>query len=321
MKTLIAGIVGATLAFGGSAYAQEKYPNKPIRMIVGYAPGGGSDIMGRLIAPEITAALGQQVIVENRPGIAAQAGNEFGMRTTTPDGYSLTIVTPSYTINPSVRPSKFDPLTAYTPIVLIGKAPTVLLTHPAVGASDVRELITIAKSRREPLAYGSSGQGTIIHLTTELFLLMANVKMLHVPYKGGGQALVDLLSGQIQVVFSPPQTGMPHARSGKLRALGMTSSERIRSEPDIPTIAESGVTGFEATNWHALIAPRGLPAPVLARLNEVMRRIIANGEFVKTLQVNGIEPAGGSPADLHEYVRADFHKWAKVIKAANVTAE
>lgn len=147
------------------------------------------------------------------------------------------------------------------------------------------------------------------------------MKMLHIPYKGGGPALVDLMAGQIQVVFSPPQSGTPHVRSGKLRALGMTSSERIKSEPDIPTIAQSGVPGYEASNWHALIAPKGLPRSVLARLNGEMRKIIADSEFAKTLRTNGIEPAGGSPEELHEYVRKDFFKWRKVITEANVKIE
>jgi tripartite-type tricarboxylate transporter receptor subunit TctC len=299
----------------------QQYPVRPIRMIVTSAPAGGSDFVGRLAAQRLTEALGQQVIVENRPGIAAQAGNEFGVRTTMPDGYTLTLVTPSYTINPSVRPSGFDPLKEYTPVFLIGKAPTVLMINPSLGTKDVRELIALAKSRKEQLAYGSSGQGTIIHLTTELFLLMANVKMLHVPYKGGGPALVDLLSGQIQVVFATPQTGMQQVRAGKLRALGVTSSARISAEPDIPTIAESGVPGYEATNWHAIIAPKGTPAAIVNRLNETMRRILVNSEFLKILHANGIEAAGGSPAELHEHLRQDFAKWAKVIKAANVTAE
>jgi tripartite-type tricarboxylate transporter receptor subunit TctC len=314
-------LVVITAFIATSQVIAQQYPVRPIRMLVTSAPGGGSDFMARLTAQRLTEALGQQVIVENRPGIAAQAGNEFGVRTTMPDGYTLTLVTPTYTINPSVRPSKFDPLTEYTPVILIGKAPTVLMINPSVAANDVRELIAIAKNRKDPLAYGSSGQGTIIHLTTELFLLMANVKMLHVPYKGGGPALVDLLSGQLQVVFATSQTGMQFVRAGKLRALGVTSSERIKSEPELPTIAEAGVPGYEATNWHAIIGPKGLPGAIVNRLNEVMRKIIANGEFLKVLQANGIEPAGGSPADLHNYIRQDFAKWAKVIKAANVTAD
>jgi tripartite-type tricarboxylate transporter receptor subunit TctC len=318
----VARVIFMLAAYCGAvpSISAQSYPARPLRIIVTSAPGGGSDFMARIAAQRLTEALGQQVIVENRPGIGAQAGNEYGMGFT-PDGYTMTIVTPSYTINSSIRASKFDPLTQYTPIIMLGKGPIVVLTHPLVPARNARELVTLAKSQPGELAYGTSGQGTIIHLSTALFLLLADVKMLHVPYKGGGPALVDLMGGRVQVVFTPPQTGMPYVRSGKLRAIAMTSAERSKSEPEIPTLAESGVPGYEASNWHALIAPRGLPRPIHDRLNGEMRKIVASGEFGKTLLANGVEPAGGTPAELHEYVRRDFYKWRKVIQDANVRIE
>ncbi|HET7159570.1 MAG TPA: tripartite tricarboxylate transporter substrate-binding protein, partial [Burkholderiales bacterium] len=213
------------------------------------------------------------------------------------------------------------PLTQYTPIIMLGKGPIVVLTHPSVPARNARELIALAKSQPGELAYGTSGQGTIIHLSTALFLLLADVKMLHVPYKGGGPALVDLMGSRVQVVFAPAQTGMPYVRSGKLRAIGMTSAARSKSDTEIPTLAESGVPGYEASNWHALIAPRGLPRPIQERLNGEMTKIVASSEFGKTLMANGVEPAGGTPAELHEYVRHDFYKWRKVIQDANIKVE
>jgi tripartite-type tricarboxylate transporter receptor subunit TctC len=310
----------AACCAAASQVAAQSYPARPLRIIVSSAPGGGSDFMARLAAQRLSEVLGQPIIVENRPGIAAQAGNEFGMGFT-PDGYTMTIVTPSYTINSSVRASKFDPLTSYTPIIMVGKGPMVVLIHPSVSARNAKELVAVARSRPNELAYGTSGQGTIIHLATALFLLAADVKMLHVPYKGGGPALIDLLAGRTQMVFTPPQTGMAYVRSGKLRAIGMTTAQRSKSEPEIPTIAESGVPGYEASNWHALIAPKGLPRPIQERLNSEINKIVASPEFGKTLLANGVEPAGGTPAELHEYMRRDFYKWRKVVQDANIRIE
>jgi tripartite-type tricarboxylate transporter receptor subunit TctC len=302
------------------AASAQAYPSRPLRVIVSSAPGGGSDFMARLSAQKLTEALGQQVIVENRPGIGAQAGNEYGTRFT-PDGYTMTLITPSYTINSSVRASSFDPVTSYTPIIMVADGPLVVLTHPSVAARSTRELVALAKSQPDKLAYGTSGQGTIVHLSTALFLLLADVKMLHVPYKGGGPALVDLIAGRLQVQFTPPQTGMPYARSGKLRAIAMTTAQRSKAEPEIPTLAESGVPGYEASNWHALIGPKGLPRAIQERLNGEMQKIVASAEFGKTLATAGIEPAGGTPAELHEYVRRDFQKWRKVVQEANIKIE
>lgn len=317
--TRVATALAASFA-ATALLAAQSYPDRPLRVIVTSAPGGGSDFMARAAAQRLSEALGHPVVVENRPGIAAQVGNEFGMGLT-PDGYTMTIVTPSYTINPTVRASKFDPLASYTPIIMVAKGPIVVLTHPSVTARTAKELVATAKSRPGELAYGTSGQGTIIHLATALFLLAADIKMLHVPYKGGGPALVDLMAGRLQVVFTPPQTGMPHVRSGKLRAIGMTTAERSRADPEIPTLAESGVPGYEASNWHALIAPKGLPPSIQVRLNAEMRRIVASSEFGKMLLANGVEPAGGTPADLDDYVRRDFHKWQKVVREANISIE
>ena len=312
-------VLAACCAAASHAVAQS-YPVRPIRILVTSAAGGGADFMARVTAQRLSEALGQPVIVENRPGIAAQTGNEFGMGAT-PDGYNATLASPGYTIDSSVRASKFDPLTSYTPIIMVGKAPLVLLAHPSVPARNPKELIAVAKSRPGELAYGTGGQGTMTHLTSELFLLLADVKMLRVPYRGGAPSLVDLLAGRLQVVFTPPQTGMAYVRSGKLRALGVTTAERSKSEPEIPTIAESGVPGYEASNWHALIAPKGLPQPIQERLNTEMNKVVASPDFTRTLLSHGVEPAGGTPAELHEYVRRDFYKWQKVVQDANIRIE
>jgi tripartite-type tricarboxylate transporter receptor subunit TctC len=310
---------GACIAAPDVTHAQH-YPTKPVRVIVAFAPGGGSDFIARLIGQKLGEALGQQVIVDNRPGGGASIGFEYGLRSPA-DGYTLTQITPSYTINPSVRPVKFDALTDYTPVVMEGKGPLAVLAHPSLPAHSARQLIALAKSKPDQIIYGTAGQGTIVHLATELFLYMGEVKMVNVPYKGGAPALVDLMAGQIQLVWSPPQTGMPYARAGKLRALGMTSAKRTRADPDVPTIAESGLPGYEATNWHALIGPKGMPRPVVERLNGEIRKIVATKEMEKMLQANGIEPDGSTPEQLAAYIRRDFEQWRNVITRANIKVD
>ena len=302
-----------------AAIAQQ-YPVKPIRVIVAFAPGGGSDFVARLIAQKLAEALGQQVIVDNRPGGGASIGFEQGMRAA-PDGYTLTQITPSYTINPSVRPVKYDALADYTPVALEGKGPLAVLAHPSLPARNARELIALARGKPGQVIFGTAGQGTIVHLATELFLHQSGVKMVHVPYKGGAPALVDLMAGEIQLVWSPPQTGMPYARSGRLRAIGMTSAKRTRADPDVPTIAESGLPGYEATNWHALIAPKGLSRAIVDRLNGEVRKIVAAPDMEKMLLANGIEPDTGTPEQLAEYIRKDLMQWRAVITRANIRVD
>lgn len=312
--------LGSVLLAGAPAASAQQYPTKPVRIIVPFSAGGGSDFVARLIGNKLTEALGQQVVIDNRPGAGASIGIDYGIRAA-PDGYTLVQVTPSYTINPSVRPVKFDVLSDYTPIVLEGKGPLVVLSHPSLPAKTAKELIALAKSRPDQIIYGTAGQGTIIHLSTELFLHMAGIRMTHVPYKGGAPALVDLMAGQIQLQWVPPQTGLPHAKSGRLRAIGMTSARRSKADPDIPTLAESGLPGYEATNWHGLIGPKGLPPAVVERLNAEIRKIIAHKDMEATLQSKGVEPAGGPPQALAELVRRDVAQWRKVIEVAKIKLE
>jgi tripartite-type tricarboxylate transporter receptor subunit TctC len=308
---------GALAAAAPVAAVAQQYPVKPLRIIVAFAPGGGADFMARLIGQKLTDSLAQQVIVENRPGGGASVGMEYGLRAA-PDGYTLTQITPSYTINPSVRPVKYDPLTDYTPIVMEGKGPLAVLAHPSLPARNARQLIALAKSKPGAIIYGTSGQGTIVHLATELFQHTAGISMVHVPYKGGAPALVDLMAGQIQLVWSPPQIGLPYVKAGKLRAIGVTSAQRTKADPSIPTLAESGLPGYEATNWHALIGPKGLSRAIVDRLNGEVRKIVAAKEMESVLQANGVEPDGGTPEMLSEYVRKDFLQWRAVISRANI---
>jgi len=319
--------LAAALAVPATALAQpastgsgQAYPVKPIRLIVPFAPGGGVDFIARLVGQRLGEALGQQIIVENRPGAGSAIGTEAAIRST-PDGYTLLEISPSYVINPSLRPPKFDPLNDYTPIVLIGKGPFVVVAHPSLPARDAKQLLALARSRPGEILYGSSGQGTIVHLSTELFLYMARVKMTGVQYKGGGPALIDVMAGHVQLVFSPPQTGLPHVRAGRVRAIGMTSAQRIPTEPGIPALAET-VPGYEATNWHAMIGPKGIPPAVVERLSAEVRRIVSAKDMEGTLHASGVFPGGGgAPADVHALIRKDYEQWRKVVIQAGIKPE
>ena len=317
---LIIAVLAAGLATPAREGLSQQYPVKPVRLIVPFSAGGGSDFMARLVGQKLTEALGQQVIVENRPGGGASIGIEHGMRAA-PDGYTLTQITPSYTINPTVRPVKFDALNDYTPVVFVGKGPLVVLAHPSLPVRDARQLIALSKVKPDQVIFGTAGQGTIIHLATELFLYMAGVRMTHVPYKGGAPALVDLMAGQIQLQWTPPQTGLPHVKAGRLRAIGMTSAERSKADPSIPTIAESGLPGYEATNWHAMIGPKGTPRPIVDRLNSEVRKIIAQPDMEKTLQANGVDPTGGTPEQLEQHIRKELEQWRTLITKAKIKIE
>jgi tripartite-type tricarboxylate transporter receptor subunit TctC len=313
------GVLAVSLAVPAAGWAQA-YPAKPIRLIVPFAPGGGVDFIARLIGPRLGEALGQQIIVENRPGAGSSIGTEFALRSA-PDGYTLLEISPSYTINPSLQPIKFDTLNDYTPIVLIGKGPFVLVAHPSLPARDARQLIALARSRPGEILYGSSGQGTIVHLTTELFLFTAKVKMTGVQYKGGGPALIDVIAGHVQVVFSPPQTGLPQVKAGRVRAIGMTSAQRIPTEPGIPALAET-VPGYESTNWHAMIGPKGLPPAVVERISTEVRTIVSRKDVEERLHASGVFPqGGGSPEDLRALIRKDYEQWRKVVAQAGLKPE
>ena len=295
----------------------QQYPNKPIRIIVATTAGGGTDFIARLIAQKLTDVFAQQILVENRAGAGSTLGIEAGIRSA-PDGYTLNIVTPSYSINPSLYHLKFDPLTDYTPVILIARGPLLASVHPSVPAKTLRELIALAKARPDQIVYGTSGQGTIVHLANAQFLHMAGIKMVHVPYKGGGPALTDLIAGQIQLVFVTPQTGLPQAKAGRIRVLAVTTSTRLAAEPAIPTIAEAGVPGYEVSNWHAMIGPKGLPRTVVERLNGEVNRIIKSKDMEDRLRGDGVTAAGGTPEALHELFRRELTMWRDVVQAAGI---
>jgi tripartite-type tricarboxylate transporter receptor subunit TctC len=309
--------LAATLAFASSA---QDYPTKPVRIIVPFAPGGGSDFIARFIAQRLTGSFGKQVIVENKPGAGGVLGIEQGVKSP-PDGYALTLIASSYTVNPSVYKLNFDPVGDITPIIQISQGPLLVVVRPSLAANNIKELVALAKSKPGQINFASSGQGSVIHLATELFDTLAGVKMNHIPYKGTGPALTDTIGGQTDVFFSSTATAMPHVQSGKLRALAVTTAKRIPALPNVPTVAESGVPGYEVVLWHGLIGPKGLPGPIVERINRDVTKVLGLQETAAQLQTDGVAPAGGSAAQFGAQIRKEIGMWRKVVADANVKVE
>jgi tripartite-type tricarboxylate transporter receptor subunit TctC len=309
------------LAISAAAHAQV-YPSKPIRMIVAYPPGGGTDIVGRMVAQKLSEALGQNVVVENRGGASGNIGTEIAARAA-PDGYTVLMgnVAPN-AINVSLfRNLPFDPVADFAPVSLIASTPNLLVVHPATPARTVKEVIALARARPGTLNFASAGVGSSSHLAGELFRVLAGADIVHVPYKGAGPAMVDVLSGQVQLYFATMPAAMPHVKSAKLVPIAVTSARRSRAMPDAPTIAESGVTGYEASTWYGLLAPARTPGAAVARLHEGVLKILGDAALRERLADQGFEPVGDSPEEFAAYIKSEIAKWGKVIRDARIQAE
>ena len=318
IKHLSAVMAAATAcALPLAAMAQtDKYPNRPVRMLVPFAPGGGTDITARLIASNVTAAFGQQVIVDNRAGGGGTIGAEMAVRAA-PDGYTVIMVSGSYGTNAALYTLPYDPVKDIQAIVMIGDTGFVLSMHPSVPVKSVQELITHAKSNPGKLNYASTGTGGITHLATELFNLLTATKMTHIPYKGTGPAIADLLGGQVQLIFGAMPATIPQVKAGKLRGIGVTTAKRSPALPDTPAIGEI-VKDYEAALWYGLWGPKGLPKPIIARWNQEVAKALQTEEMKKRLASDGVEPAGGPPEQFLNAIARDVEKWKKVVKAANI---
>jgi tripartite-type tricarboxylate transporter receptor subunit TctC len=320
MRTAASLAVALALTCACAHAGAQQYPQKPVRLIVASAPGGGVDVLARIIAPKLGELVGQPVIVDNRPGAGSTIGYEHGIRSA-PDGYTLTLITPSYTINPSFYSLKFDALVDFTPITLVARFPHVIVVHPSLPARNIRELIALAKANPGTIAFGSSGQGAIVHLTTEVFLDRAGIRMTHVPYRGGAPALTDVIAGQISMVFATPQTSLPHVKAQRVRALAVTTKERLPAEPAIPTVAEGGLPGFDMSSWHGLIGPRGLPQAVVERVNHDVGHVIRMKEVEARMQASGVSPATSSPEELRTLIQREVAIWKEVIARTGVKVQ
>jgi tripartite-type tricarboxylate transporter receptor subunit TctC len=311
----IAMLFAAPLSVGA-----QDWPTKPVKIVVPFAPGGGSDFIARYIARRLTEDLKQPFIVDNKPGAGGNIGAEQGVKSP-PDGYTLTLIASSYTVNPSVYKLNFDPVKDITPIVQISQGPLIIVVNASVPAKTLPEFIALAKAKPDSINYASSGQGSIIHAATEMFNQQAGTRMTHVPYKGSGPALTDTIAGQTQVFFSSATTAMPQVQGGKLRAIGVTTTKRIPALPNVPTVAESGVPGYEVTLWHGLIGPKGMPPEIVAKINGAVVKALKLKESEEQLQNDGVAPAGGSPQQFGETIRKEIETWRKVVATANIKAE
>ena len=315
---LICGAFVATVFPGPGARAAD-YPTKPIRLLVGFAPGGGTDTTARAISQKLTAALGQQVVVDNRPGVSGNIAAEITANAP-PDGYTVLLATiGALAINPSLlKKMPFDPIKDLAPVTRAADSTNILVVHPSVAAKSVKELIALAKSK--PLNCGSSGVGGAGHLALELFNLQAGTKMLHVPYKGGGPAIVDLLAGNINLIFATTASSIGHIKSGRIRALAVTTAKRSANVPELPTIAEAGLPGFEANNWNGIVVPAKTPRPIINRLNKEFTAALLLPDIKHFLFNQGLDAAPGTPEAFAAYIKSETAKWAKVIKAAGIKA-
>ena len=322
VAVVIGAICGAVAANEASAQnaaksAPQNYPTKPVRLIVPFPPGGGVDSVARILGQRLSETLGQNVVLDNRGGSGGTIAAETAARSA-PDGHTLFFgVSASHGMTPHLyRKLPYDPVKDFAPIVLIGSTPYILVVHPSVAATTVKELIALAKANPGKLNYASAGSGSTLHLTGELFKTMAEVDIVHVPYKGAAPALTDLLGGRVQMTFNPAAVGLPHIKNGRLRALGVTSAKRTTLAPDLPTIAEAGVPGYQASGWYGVLAPASTPRAIVQRLNGVIGSMIEEREFRGRLGAVGVDPAGGSPERFTAFIASELAKWGKVVRAA-----
>ena len=321
MRSGLLGLVA--LGFGvlvGVAHGQG-YPNKPIRLVVAAAAGGGTDYTARLIGQKLSEVLGQAVIVENRGSAASNIGTAFVAKSP-PDGYTMLVTITSFPTNPSLFSDlPFDTIKDFAPVSLLAHVPLLLVVNPSVPAVSVKELIAAAKARPGVLNYANSGSGTTSHLASELFKKMAGVDIVAITYRGGGPAVIDLISGQVQIYFSTIPSALQHVNAGKLRALAVTSLKRVPEIPTIPTVDEAGLPGFEVVAWFGLFAPTGVPSTIITKLNEEVVKILKLPETSERLKVHGLIPAGSTPGELGILLKSDIDKWGRLIKEVGIRAQ
>ena len=305
----------------GHAHAQEPYPSKPLRLILPFPPGGGTDILGRLLADRLAANLGQPVVTENRGGAGGNVGAEAAARSA-PDGYTIVLVAPSLAISPTLYSKlNYDPVKDFAPIGLVASVPNVMITHPSVPAQNLREFIALAKSKPGGMNFGSGGSGTSNHLAGELLNLAAGIKLVHVPYKGVNLAMNGVLAGEVQLAFIGIPVPAPHIKAGRLRALAVLARERSPILPDVPTAEEAGLGNFDVTTWYGILAPAGTPRPIITRLNAEFVKIMHSPEMKERLATLATDPLTSTPEECAAYIQREIAKWGDVIRKAGLRAD
>lgn len=307
------------LALLAAPAAAQQYPTHPVRIVIPLSPGGTTDVPGRIIAQKLSETLGQQFFVENRAGAGGMIGSDFVAKSK-PDGYTLLLTASPFVIAPHVyKKMPYNALTDFAPVIRIATGPYVLVVHPSLGVHSVKELIALAKNQPGKIDFASSGNGGAQHLVTELFMYMAGIKLNHVPYKGSGPAQQDLIAGIIKVSFVGTPIAIPHMKAGRLNALGVSTAKRSPEMPDVPTIAEAGVPGYEATVWIGMLAPAGTPSEIIAKINGEIGKLVRADEVRKLLAPTGMEPDPDTPEQFAAYLKADYDKWGKVVLESGAT--
>lgn len=300
--------------------ATGEYPQHAVRMIVPYPPGGAGDIVGRLISAKLTETLGQQVVVDNRGGGGQVIATQLAA-IAPPDGHTLFLASATHSVNPALRKNlPYDTLKDFAPITLVAQSPLIFVAHPSLGVSNMKELIAAARAKPGRINYASSGPGTGGHMSVELLKSITGIDVVHIPYKGAGPALTDVIAGQVQIMCTSPLAAMPHVKSGRLRALATTGPKRSSFAADVPAVAET-LPGFQTTLWYALLAPAGTPQPIVRRVHDDTVRIVRSKEITQQLESQGAEPVGNTPQELQRFIQAEIAQWTKVVKQAKITLD
>ena len=322
IKNALRVFVAVTVLAAGQAQAQgaENYPNKPIRLVVGFPPGGAADILGRIAAQQLTAVLGQQVVVDNRGGAGGLIATEIAVKAA-PDGYTLLFTSIPHVINPHLyRKVNYDAIRDFTPVIQFVAVPLMMAAHASLPANSVKELIAYAKAHPGQINYASAGSGSSSHLAMELFKTMAGVDLVHIPYKGTGPLLTDLIAGQVKLTIASAVPLAPPVKAGRLRGLAVTSPARSAAFPELPAVAET-VPGYEVVNWFGILAPSGTPQAVVARVNTALSKALRSPDLVRTLNARGADAAGGTPEAFGKVIKADFAKWGKVVRESGARVD
>jgi tripartite-type tricarboxylate transporter receptor subunit TctC len=322
MPKLLSRFIAAAMVLAGllaTAFAQD-YPNRPVRLIVPFPPGGSNDVVGRLVAMQLSTQLGQQVFVDNRGGAGGVIGTE-ACATAAPDGYTLCIISIAHAVNPALHKLNYDPIKSFAPISIFATGPNVLAINPTLPVNSVKELVALAKQKPGELNYASAGVGSFQHLGGELFKLTAGVNIVHVPYKGGGPAMQDVISGHVKIMFSSLIQTTPFIKSGQLKALGTGGAKRTSVLPDVPTILEAGVPGYVADNWWGLAAPAGLPGPLVEKLYAASQAALKSPELLAAFEREGAAPVTMTTAEFGDYIKDEIAKWGRVVKEGNIQSQ
>jgi tripartite-type tricarboxylate transporter receptor subunit TctC len=301
--------------------AAQKYPTKPVRMIVGFPPGGAADIVARILGKKLGESMNAQFVVDNRAGAGSAIGAEIAAKAP-PVGYTLFVTAGTIAVTAGLQKQlPYDAVKDFAPVSLAASTPNVLIAHPSLPVKTVADLVELARAKPGQLNFGSGGNGTMTHLSGELLKLMTGVQLTHVAYKGAAPAITDVMSGQVQLAFAALPGALPQIKAGRVRAIAVTTTRRSPSAPDVPTVAESGVPGYEASNWYGVLAPAATPAPIVGRLNAEIGRALREAEVADALRRQGLDPLPSTPEEFARYLKADIAKWTKVIRAAGIRAE